>query len=171
MLLVAVSRSGMTTETLRAVEVYQEKRAGDGLAITCASDSLLATKFPHVLVASGADELSVAQTRSFTTMYVLSQTVAVLTAGSDEHIEEIRSLPNCGRRLISEYEPLARSLADNPRLDHFVFLGSAHNYGLACEAMLKMKEMSLSCSEAYHFLEFRHGPKSVVTRALSSLAF
>jgi len=35
-------------------------------------------------------------------------------------------------------------------------------YGLACEAMLKMKEMSLSYSEAYHMLEFRHGPMSMV---------
>ena len=36
------------------------------------------------------------------------------------------------------------------------------NYGLACEAMLKTKEMSLTPSEAFHFMEFRHGPKSVV---------
>ena len=42
------------------------------------------------------------------------------------------------------------------------FLGSGPRYGLACEAMLKLKEMSLTTSEAYHFLEFRHGPKSMV---------
>ena len=35
-------------------------------------------------------------------------------------------------------------------------------YGIACEAMLKMKEMSISYSEAFHFMEFRHGPKSMV---------
>src|SRR5690606_5366573 len=35
-------------------------------------------------------------------------------------------------------------------------------YGIACEAMLKMKEMSITHSEAYHFLEFRHGPKALV---------
>ncbi|UCD37176.1 MAG: SIS domain-containing protein, partial [Fidelibacterota bacterium] len=44
----------------------------------------------------------------------------------------------------------------------FVFLGQGPYYGLACEAMLKMKEMSLSVSEAYHSLEYRHGPKSLV---------
>ena len=50
-------------------------------------------------------------------------------------------------------------------LQRFFFLGSGPNYGLACETMLKMKEMSLSYSEAYHFMEFRHGPKSMVDRS------
>jgi glucosamine--fructose-6-phosphate aminotransferase (isomerizing) len=46
--------------------------------------------------------------------------------------------------------------------DRFYFLGSGSRYGLACEANLKMKEMSLTHSEPFHFLEFRHGPKSMV---------
>ena len=46
-------------------------------------------------------------------------------------------------------------------LQRFFFLGNGPLFGLACEAMLKMKEMSLSYSEAYHTLEFRHGPKSM----------
>jgi len=58
--------------------------------------------------------------------------------------------------------PLAQQLSEDHSLQHFVFLGSGPQYGLAAEAMLKMKEMSLSVSEAFHFLEFRHGPKSVV---------
>ena len=48
-------------------------------------------------------------------------------------------------------------------LDRFYFLGSGPRYGLACELSLKMKEMSLSHSEPFHFLEFRHGPKSMLT--------
>ena len=43
-----------------------------------------------------------------------------------------------------------------------IFLGSGSLYGLANEAMLKMKEMSLSYSECFHTLEFRHGPMSMV---------
>jgi glutamine---fructose-6-phosphate transaminase (isomerizing) len=47
-------------------------------------------------------------------------------------------------------------------LERYFFLGSGPQYGIANEGMLKMKEMSLSHSEAFHFLEFRHGPKSIV---------
>jgi glucosamine--fructose-6-phosphate aminotransferase (isomerizing) len=54
-------------------------------------------------------------------------------------------------------------MARREDISRFFFLGSGPQYGVACEAMLKMKEMSLSHSEAYHFLEFRHGPMSVVT--------
>ena len=50
-----------------------------------------------------------------------------------------------------------------PIYQHFVFLGSGLNYGLASEVMLKMKEMSISVSEVFHFMEFRHGPMSMIT--------
>jgi glutamine---fructose-6-phosphate transaminase (isomerizing) len=47
-------------------------------------------------------------------------------------------------------------------MDRFYFLGSGILYGLACEVNLKMKEMTLTHSEPFHFLEFRHGPMSMV---------
>ena len=56
----------------------------------------------------------------------------------------------------------AHDLGANLALDRFYFLGSGIRYGLACEANLKMKEMTLTHSEAFHFLEFRHGPMSMV---------
>ena len=71
-------------------------------------------------------------------------------------------LPAKGSRLIAAYHDLAARLGAAPAIQRFFFLGSGPLYGLACEAMLKMKEMSLSYSEAYHVLEFRHGPKSMV---------
>ena len=57
---------------------------------------------------------------------------------------------------------MARALGEDGAISKFFFLGSGALYGIACEAMLKMKEMSLSYSEAYHTLEFRHGPMSMV---------
>ena len=65
--------------------------------------------------------------------------------------------------MVADYEPLARSLGSDRSLERFTFLGSGAYYGLAAEAMLKMKEMSLTPWEAFHVLEFRHGPKSVIS--------
>ena len=77
-------------------------------------------------------------------------------------LDASRPLPAFCRHLLERYGDLARSLAENGAIKKFFFLGSDALYGIACEAMLKMKEMSLSYSEAYHTLEFRHGPMSMV---------
>ncbi len=57
---------------------------------------------------------------------------------------------------------LAKRSGINLDFDRFYFLGSGIRYGLACEVNLKMKEMTLTHSEPFHFLEFRHGPMSMV---------
>ncbi|MCK4961423.1 MAG: SIS domain-containing protein, partial [Anaerolineales bacterium] len=72
------------------------------------------------------------------------------------------TLTIAAKQLIDTYAPLASELGRDTFLQRFFFLGSGPLYGVASEAMLKMKEISLSYSEAYHFLEFRHGPKSMV---------
>jgi glucosamine--fructose-6-phosphate aminotransferase (isomerizing) len=162
-MLMAVSRSGETSETLQAIRVFRERCGDDFASITCYGDSELAQISSHLLVAQNAEEKSVAQTRSFSSMYVLAQCAAGITAQDTKFLDEIRTIPDSLDRLVAEYTPLAKELGENQSLEHFVFLGSGANYGLACEAMLKMKEMSLSVSEAFHFLEFRHGPKSMIT--------
>ena len=73
------------------------------------------------------------------------------------------ALPAIGERLIARYDSLARSIGEDLALDRFYFLGSGIRYGLACEMNLKMKEMTLTHSEPFHFLEFRHGPMSMVS--------
>jgi glucosamine--fructose-6-phosphate aminotransferase (isomerizing) len=162
-LLVAISRSGETTETLKAVERYQAQVKGDSLAITCYADSGLTQLVDQVQLTRQADEKSVAQTRSFTSMLVLNQVLAGLVSRNFNYLESLQSLPAACNQLLRKYDGLARELGNDPEIEHFVFLGSGMNFGLANEAMLKMKEMSLSSSQAFHFLEFRHGPKSVVT--------
>jgi len=162
-LLIAVSRSGETSETLHAVNKFEALDNKNWLAITCYGERELALCAPFRLLAERAQEQSVAQTRSFSSMLLLSQFASGLAGEDIEYLTNLALIPNAFERLIHKYEPLANELAQNDELQHFVFLGSGVNYGLACEAMLKMKEMSLSVSESFHFLEYRHGPKSMVT--------
>jgi len=131
------------------------------LAITCYEDSTLATRYP-ALVAKGAKEMGIPQTRSFSSMLLIAQLCAGIDAGQADYCEQLKALPIHGERVIEEQHPPIKEVGENEEFDKFVFLGSGPNYGLACEAMLKMKEMSLSSSEAFHFLEFRHGPKSAI---------
>ncbi len=160
-MLCVISRSGETTETIESVSVFRDRARGRVLAITCDSHSTLAKAADIVLATDFAQEQSVAQTRSFSSMLILAEALAGHLAGQDVKTL-LSSLPDICDRLLSEYHDLSRQSGEVEKIDRFFFLGAGYLYGIACEAMLKMKEMSLSFSEAFHPLEFRHGPMSMV---------
>jgi glucosamine--fructose-6-phosphate aminotransferase (isomerizing) len=161
-LLVAVSRSGETTETLRACEAFLADRRGDLLTLSCYAHMPLARLGALNLVLPAGQERSVAQTRAFSTLYLAAAALAVTWAGREDLLASLDRLPEAGQRILSKYASLAAELGADLSLDRFYFLGSGLRYGLACELSLKMKEMSLSHSEPFHFMEFRHGPKAMV---------
>ncbi|MCG2784246.1 MAG: SIS domain-containing protein, partial [Anaerolineae bacterium] len=161
-LLVAISRSGSTTETVRAVENFKQHNLGPVLAITNYGDQPLAGLADVALVIEKGQEQSVAQTRSFASMYVAATAMSLLAGGRELEYQSMRRLPEAGAKLIAEYDALAQKFGANLAFDRFYFLGSGIRYGLACEVNLKMKEMTLTHSEPFHFLEYRHGPMSMV---------
>jgi glucosamine--fructose-6-phosphate aminotransferase (isomerizing) len=158
----AISRSGTTTETLRALESLAKQQSARLAAVTCYAGTPMESWCAPVLVSPEGYETSIAQTRSFASMLVGCLAVAGIVGRRAALLEGLAALPPLGRRLLADYESLAASLGGNRECERVFFLGSGPRYGLACEGMLKMKEMSLTNSEAYHFLEFRHGPKSMV---------
>jgi glutamine---fructose-6-phosphate transaminase (isomerizing) len=162
-LLVAISRSGSTTETVRAVQNFKAQKRGPVVAITNYGQEPLAGLADVGLVIEKGQEASVAQTRSFSSMYVAAAAMSLFAGGQEGAYHSMRRLPMVGERLISDYDALAQNIGADLSLDRFYFLGSGIRYGLACEANLKMKEMTLTHSEPFHFLEFRHGPMSMVT--------
>ena len=162
-LLVAVSRSGETSETLRACEAFLSNGVGDLLTLSCYGDMPLAKMGSFNLVFSSGQEQSVAQTRSFSTLYLGAVALACLWAGRQDLFNSLSQLPEAGQHILEKYSPLAAELGGDAALERFYWLGSGPRQGLACELSLKMKEMSLTHSEPFHFMEFRHGPKSMVT--------
>jgi glucosamine--fructose-6-phosphate aminotransferase (isomerizing) len=158
----AISRSGTTTETLRALERLSDRKDARLAAVTCHAGTPMETWCSPVLVSPEGYETSIAQTRSFASMLVGCLEIAGIASGRVELLDALAGLPPIGQHLLDEYEGLAAALGGDASLQRVFFLGSGARFGLACEGMLKMKEMSLTSSEAYHFLEFRHGPKSMV---------
>ncbi len=162
-LLVAVSRSGTTTETVKAVEAFKAERRGEVVVISNYDETLSRLAGVNIVIPNG-QEKSVAQTRSFASMYVAASAVCARMAGQAHLLDEMGKLPEAGTLLMSKYESLAKEIGDDLNFDRFYFLGSGIRYGLACEVNLKMKEMTLTHSEPFHFLEFRHGPMSMVNQ-------
>jgi glucosamine--fructose-6-phosphate aminotransferase (isomerizing) len=159
-LLLTLSRSGTTSETVRAQAQFKSRIGGPVITITCDSGSPLAAGADLAIAIDAAQEKSVAQTRSFSSMLLAVQQLAALIANHDQAAS--RPLPSFCRHMLKHYSPLAQALGEDSAIQKCFFLGADALYGIACEAMLKMKEMSLSYSEAYHPLEFRHGPMSMV---------
>jgi glutamine---fructose-6-phosphate transaminase (isomerizing) len=159
---VAISRSGTTTETVRAMNELSGAHGMPIAAVTCYSGTPLEDVCSPILLSPRGCEESVAQTRSFASMLVGFLALAGIAGGQPDLVEALAALPSIGERLLSTYDALAEALGRDRNISQVFFLGSGPRYGLACETMLKMKEMSLTSSEAYHFLEFRHGPKSMV---------
>jgi len=161
--LITISRSGETTETLNAMDVFKEITSKKSITISCYENSEMVKHSELSLVAKDAWEKSIAQTRSFSSMYIATQLLAGWFIGDNTFLGELKKLPTLFEDLISKYESLAKLLGENNKIQDFVFLGNGPYFGLAEECMLKMKEMSLSISQGFRLLEFRHGPMSVAT--------
>jgi len=162
--LIAISRSGETSETLQACEVFRGRNKGMIMTLVCDPNSSLAkTGSLNIIFPSGMEK-SIAQTRAFSTLYLGVVGLSSIWADQTQRLDQLSTLPMIGRKILTDYSKLAESYGRNLNLDRVYFLGSGGRYGLACELNLKMKEMSLTHSEAFHFLEFRHGPKSMVNQ-------
>ncbi|MEW5784022.1 MAG: SIS domain-containing protein [Bacillota bacterium] len=157
-LLIAVSRSGETTETIQAAKMFQEGGYGETLVITCYPGSELASVVPVVLETPSGQEKSVVQTRSFTCMMLAT----IWLLYKDIPSALLETITNVGQNILDISSDAVNRLNNN--YEKIFFLGGGPRFGLANECMLKVKEMSLTNTESYHFLEFRHGPMSMVDK-------
>jgi glucosamine--fructose-6-phosphate aminotransferase (isomerizing) len=159
--LIAVSRSGTTTETLLATRKFREAGGGPIVAITCYPESGLAKAADFVLEAVPGQERSIAQTRSFTSMLLLCQALIAAFMGKATESTRLGALPDALERLTQRMGEIPARVGRDLSIHQMVFLGGGPLFGLASEAMLKTMEMSLTDASAFHPREFRHGPMSL----------
>jgi glucosamine--fructose-6-phosphate aminotransferase (isomerizing) len=160
---VVISRSGQTSETVRAAHLLSRHYRFPTLGITCSAESPLEKACDRTVRLLAADEKSTVMTRSFSSMLMALQSLAgkksrwaefssVLMQMSDHFAGSLDRLANRVEEFVA-----AHAFAD------YVFLGQGPFYAVAREASLKVTEMSCSHGQAFHTLEFRHGPKAIVS--------
>ncbi|MCX5340120.1 SIS domain-containing protein [Streptomyces atratus] len=152
---VALTRSGTTTEVLELLD--RLRGVTRTVAITADPGTPVMTSADEVVVLDFADEQSVVQTRFATTLLTLLR--AHLGLHTDAVVRDAETALS---------EPLPEGLLD---CTQFTFLGRGWTAGLANEAALKMKEASLSWTEAYPAMEYRHGPISIATTGTATWMF
>lgn len=149
---VALTRSGTTTEVLDLLG--RLRGSTPTTALTADPATPVMTAADDLVVLDFADERSVVQTRFATTALTLLR--AHLGLHTDAVVADARTA------LVT---PLPDGLVD---CTQFTFLGRGWTIGLANEAGLKMREASLSWTEAYPAMEYRHGPISITTEGTAT---
>lgn len=157
-----ITRKSVTTEVRLAIRRVHEFSNVQSLAITCCTGS--AEYNEDMLLSPDAREDSVVMTKSFTSMVYLCAILAMTVSGKNGELEQMAAaMPSLCGRVLEDLDALARRIIDErPGTDLYITLGQGVFYGIANECMNKEKEMSLSNSEAYYTLEYRHGPMSLV---------
>jgi glucosamine--fructose-6-phosphate aminotransferase (isomerizing) len=158
---VLVSRSGKTTEVLRAADWLKTQEQIRTLGVTCNDNSVLNELCTLTLKLPWADEQSMVMTRSFTSILILFQRLGARHASDSALAAALDRLPQKTMKWLGVNADKIRSFAAQRQYANYVFLGQGAHYWLAQEAALKMTEMSSSYAQGYHTLEFRHGPKSI----------
>jgi glucosamine--fructose-6-phosphate aminotransferase (isomerizing) len=148
---IALSRSGESTETVEAVQASRARHLKT-LGITCESASSLAKCSDEVLFAPTHALEGIVMSSSASLMLLLGLRLAGVEVDAAIATHAERAMQALDRQLTGAV--LARS--------HFVYLGGGAYYGLASEGALKLQEMSLTYTQVFHPMEYRHGPISLV---------
>ncbi len=164
-LVVAISRSGETTETIRAARTATD-RGYRTLGVTCFAGSALTAICSQSMVLDAASEKSVVTTQSVTSMVLALQMLAAQVGGDTAKWSELHELPIIAQRLNESYKEIGYRIGLRPDLKKFAFVANGPYRGLAQESQLKVKEMILLPSDNYPLMDFRHGPISNVDRRM-----
>ncbi len=159
---VVISRSGKTSEAVRAADLLARKYKVATLGITCARESELAKACELTIALTEADEKSMVMTRSFSSMFLLLLQLASETADTKIFPSALDKVYTAVTSAIRRWSDRIESFVSNQSFADYIYLGQGPFYPVAREAALKITEMSCSYAQTYHTLEFRHGPKSIV---------
>lgn len=167
---IAISQSGETADTLAAVKLAKERGAFIYAICNVIGSSISREAHTGTYTHVGP-EIGVASTKAFTgqvtvlTMFALSLAEIIGTITTEKYEELVRSLldlPHHIERILEhseEVKEIAHVFAD---VKNFIYLGRGYNYPIALEGALKLKEISYIHAEGYPAAEMKHGPIALV---------
>jgi glutamine---fructose-6-phosphate transaminase (isomerizing) len=174
-LVVAISQSGETADTLAAVKHAKALGMTKTLTICNVPESALIREAALKFLTRAGPEIGVASTKAFTTQLAALALLALVLAKQrgrlseeDErkHLVALRHLPVAVSRTLTLEREIERWAEGFAMKQHALFLGRGHHYPIALEGALKLKEISYIHAEAYPAGELKHGPLALVDREM-----
>ena len=175
-LVIAVSQSGETADTLEAIREAHRHHVPT-LAIVNVVGSSIAREAGMGIYNYAGPEIGVASTKAFISQLAVLSLVAVwfgrhrnlsLTRGQ-EILKELQQLPRKAEKLLSDASYIHLLAEEYALYENFLFLGRKYNWPVALEGALKLKEISYAHAEGYASGEMKHGPIALVTPAMPSV--
>ncbi|MEQ4924692.1 glutamine--fructose-6-phosphate transaminase (isomerizing) [Proteus hauseri] len=168
-LLITLSQSGETADTLAALRLSKELGYLSSLAICNVAGSSLVRESEFVLMTKAGAEIGVASTKAFTTqLTVLLMLVAYMgrikgVATLEKEVSTaLHALPSRIESMLSKDKIIEALAEDFSEKSHALFLGRGDQYPIAVEGALKLKEISYIHAEAYAAGELKHGPLALI---------
>ena len=169
-LIVTISQSGETADTLAGLKEAKKLGFGHSLAICNVPESSMVRESDLVLMTRAGPEIGVASTKAFTTqltalmllVIVLGRRFGLTAEGEDKLVRQLLHVPRQieeALRLNDRIREISEQFADK---HHTLFLGRGAQYPVAMEGALKLKEISYIHAEAYPAGELKHGPLALV---------
>lgn len=177
-LLVSVSQSGETLDTMAALQHAQKRGYLARLAICNVPESSLVRASEMVLMTRAGPEIGVASTKAFLTQLVALALLALELGRArgmsidsyKDRVRELELLPQALKKALAldaEVQRLAQRFGDK---HHALFLGRGSQFPIALEGALKLKEISYIHAEAYPAGELKHGPLALVDTSMPVIA-
>ncbi len=177
-LLVTISQSGETADTLAALRYAQEKDYLSTLCICNVPTSSLARESEYSIFTNAGPEIGVASTKAFTTQLAALMLLALSLAKSrgknpklrTRVITALRSLPETVEETLKLKDTILEIAPEIANKDNALFLGRGIFYPIAKEGALKLKEISYIHAEAYPAGELKHGPLALIDEEIPVIA-
>ncbi len=177
-LLVTISQSGETADTLAALRYAQEKDYLSTLCICNVPTSSLARESEYSIFTNAGPEIGVASTKAFTTQLAALMLLALSLAKSrgknpklrTRVITALRSLPETVEETLKLKDIILEIAPEIANKDNALFLGRGIFYPIAKEGALKLKEISYIHAEAYPAGELKHGPLALIDEEMPVIA-
>mgnify|MGYP002407964541 FL=1 len=177
-LVIVISQSGETSDTLAAVKEAREKGCRI-LAITNVVDSTITREADEVIYTWAGQEISIASTKAYTAqlqvLYLLSLLFARErgTMGGEEirdKLSALRQVPDLLEDILKREKDIEEIAGHYYTSKDFFYLGRGLDWAIALEGALKMKETSYIHAEAYAAGELKHGPLALITEGMPVVA-
>ncbi len=173
---ITISQSGETADTLAAVEQAKE-RGATVLGIVNVVGSSIARSTDAGIYLHVGPEIGVASTKAFTAQVAVLAMLAIELGrrrhiSSEEagrYIEELAKIPDKISRILEQSDHIKQIAAANVEEDNWLFLGRGFNYPVALEGALKLKEISYIHAEGLPAAEMKHGPIALIVDGMPAV--
>ena len=177
-LLITISQSGETADTLGALRYAKERSYLGSLAICNVPTSSLARESDFVLLTNAGPEIGVASTKAFTTQLTALMLLTLSLAKArnlnprlrGRVVGALRALPEKIAESLELKSKIIKIAKEIAKKDNALFLGRGIFYPIAKEGSLKLKEISYIHAEAYPAGELKHGPLALIDKNMPVIA-